>query len=135
MNSTTPADHGLAGVGTAVLESGLLEARHADLGDRADLGAGDAHLLVGHEEPAVVEDRAGPVRPVLAAAGTIWCTVEFGSSLLGPRGGLAAVRDDAVCRRLMTVPGVGPVVSLAFTATIDIPERFKNSKAVGPASG
>ena len=26
---------------------------------------------------------------------------------------LAIVRDDEVCRRLMTVPGVGPVVALA----------------------
>jgi transposase len=48
---------------------------------------------------------------------------------------LATVRDDDVCRRLMTIPGVGPVVSLAFSATIDIPARFKNSKAVGPALG
>lgn len=48
---------------------------------------------------------------------------------------LSIVRDDAVCRRLMTVPGVGPVVSLAFSSTIDIPARFKNSKAVGPALG
>ena len=32
-------------------------------------------------------------------------------------------------------PGVGPVVSLAFCATIDIPARFKNSKAVGPSLG
>jgi len=48
---------------------------------------------------------------------------------------LASVRDDDVCRRLMTIPGVGPVVSLAFSATIDIPARFKNSKAVGPALG
>ena len=48
---------------------------------------------------------------------------------------LSIVRDDAVCRRLMTIPGVGPVVSLAFSCTIDIPARFKNSKAVGPAMG
>jgi transposase len=48
---------------------------------------------------------------------------------------LSIVRDDAVCRRLMTIPGVGPVVSLAFSSTIDIPARFKNSKAVGPALG
>ncbi|TIT57572.1 MAG: IS110 family transposase, partial [Mesorhizobium sp.] len=33
------------------------------------------------------------------------------------------------------VPGVGPVVALAFKATVDIPARFKNSKAVGPALG
>jgi transposase len=48
---------------------------------------------------------------------------------------LAIVRDDDVCRRLMSIPGVGPVVSLAFSATIDIPARFKTSKAVGPALG
>ena len=31
--------------------------------------------------------------------------------------------------------GPGPVVALAYTATIDIPQRFKNSKAVGPLLG
>ena len=48
---------------------------------------------------------------------------------------LSIVRDDGVCRRLMTIPSVGPVVSLAFRATIDVPARFKNSKAVGPSLG
>jgi transposase len=48
---------------------------------------------------------------------------------------LLIVRDDEVCRRLMTIPGVGPIVSLAFTTTIDIPGRFKHSKAVGAALG
>lgn len=48
---------------------------------------------------------------------------------------LDVVREDAVCRRLMTTPGVGPVVSMAFTATIDVPARFRNSKAVGPILG
>ncbi|WP_085033691.1 IS110 family transposase [Ensifer aridi] len=48
---------------------------------------------------------------------------------------LAITRDDVACRRLMTIPGVGPVVALAFTSTVDVPARFKNSKAVGPALG
>jgi transposase len=48
---------------------------------------------------------------------------------------LSIVRDDEVCRRLMTIPGVGPVVSLAYTTTIDVPARFRNSKAVGSALG
>lgn len=48
---------------------------------------------------------------------------------------LAITRDDATCRRLMTVPGVGSIVALAHTATIDIPQRFRNSKAVGPILG
>jgi len=47
---------------------------------------------------------------------------------------LAVVRDDEVCRRLMTVPGVGPVVALTYRA-IDVPARFKNSKAVGAVFG
>ena len=48
---------------------------------------------------------------------------------------LAIVRDDEVCRRLMTVPGVGPVVSLTYRATVDVPARFRNSKAVGAVFG
>jgi len=39
-------------------------------------------------------------------------------------------RKDPVCKRLMTIPGVGPIISLAYKATIDDPERFKASKAV-----
>ncbi len=48
---------------------------------------------------------------------------------------LDLARRDEVCRRLMSIPGVGPVVSLAFVATIDTPARFRTSKAVGPALG
>ena len=48
---------------------------------------------------------------------------------------LAIVRDDDVCRRLMTVPSVGPVVALTYRATVDVPARFRNSKAVGAVFG
>src|SRR6201993_2884105 len=48
---------------------------------------------------------------------------------------LAIVRDDEVCRRLMTVPGVGPVVALTSRAPVDVPVRFRKSKAVGAAFG
>jgi len=44
---------------------------------------------------------------------------------------LAVVRDDEVCRRLMTVPGVGPVVALTYRASIDVPARLRRSKSVG----
>jgi transposase len=44
-------------------------------------------------------------------------------------------RQDEVCRRLMTISGVGPIVSLAFKATIDDPSRFRNAKAVGAHLG
>jgi len=48
---------------------------------------------------------------------------------------LAVVRDDDVCRRLMTIPGVGPVVALTYRVTVDVPARFRNSKAVGAVFG
>jgi transposase len=48
---------------------------------------------------------------------------------------LATVRQDPVCRRFMTVPGVGPVVALTYRTTVDQPHRFLHSKAVGAHVG
>jgi transposase len=48
---------------------------------------------------------------------------------------LVVVRADDICRRLMTVPGVGPVVALTYRATVDVPARFRNSKALGAVFG
>jgi len=48
---------------------------------------------------------------------------------------LTVVRGDEVCRRLMSIHGVGPVVALTYRAAVDVPARFKNSKAVGAAFG
>ena len=40
-----------------------------------------------------------------------------------------------ICRRLMTVPGVGPTTAVAYLATIDQPRRFAKSRNVGPYLG
>ena len=48
---------------------------------------------------------------------------------------LAIVRTDAVCRRLMTAPGVGALVSITFRTAVDDPVRFGASKAVGAHFG
>lgn len=48
---------------------------------------------------------------------------------------LSAVRGDLVCRRLMTMPGIGPVTALTFRATIDEPDRFRRSRSVGAYLG
>jgi transposase len=48
---------------------------------------------------------------------------------------LDVVRTEDVCRRLMSVPGVGPITALAFRATIDRPERFSRSRNVGAHLG
>ena len=44
-------------------------------------------------------------------------------------------RRDDITRRLMTIPGVGPVTSLAFKATIDEVGRFSTSRALGAHLG
>lgn len=46
---------------------------------------------------------------------------------------LAWHRDAS--RRPMSAPGVGPVISLAFMATVDDPDRFEKSKAIGAHLG
>jgi transposase len=40
-----------------------------------------------------------------------------------------------VCRRLMTIPGVGPVCSLTFVSTIEDPARFSDLASIGPYLG
>lgn len=44
-------------------------------------------------------------------------------------------KEDPVCHRLMTMPGVGPVVALTVKAAIDDPDRFRSSKDIGPWVG
>lgn len=39
--------------------------------------------------------------------------------------------SDPVCKNLQTIPGVGPQVSLAFTALIDDPSRFPSADEIG----
>jgi transposase len=48
---------------------------------------------------------------------------------------LRMAREDATCRRLTTVPGVGAVVAITFTSAIDDPARFRRSKDVGAHLG
>jgi transposase len=44
-------------------------------------------------------------------------------------------KTDDTARRLMTVPGVGPVVALAYMSAIDEPGRFEHARDVGAYLG
>lgn len=44
-------------------------------------------------------------------------------------------KADAAAKRLMTIPGVGVIVALAYAAVIDDPGRFKRSTSVGAYLG
>ena len=48
---------------------------------------------------------------------------------------MARAKSAPACRLLMSVPGVGAVTALAFAATIDDPDRFAKSRAVGAYLG
>ena len=48
---------------------------------------------------------------------------------------LPVTKGDELCRRFMTIPGVGPVTALAFKTTIDRPDRFRRSSDVGAHLG
>ena len=48
---------------------------------------------------------------------------------------LDEVRVEPTCRRLMTVPGVGPLTALAFRATIDQPDGLRRSRDFGAHLG
>ena len=78
------------------------------------------------ERPAL----AGLVKPVLRARAALLAEYVRLHRMM-----LEAVRADPVCRRLMTVPGAGPVTALTFRASVDVPSRFARSRSVGAHFG
>lgn len=47
----------------------------------------------------------------------------------------AIVRNDPICKRLMTVPGVGAITALTFKVAVDDPRRFRSSRTVAAHFG
>jgi transposase len=45
------------------------------------------------------------------------------------------VHTEPTLKRLMSVPGVGPITALAFLPSVDDPSRFKHARDVGPYLG
>jgi transposase len=70
------------------------------------------------------------IEPLLAA----WQAIRDQVAILDRQVVLRA-KADGVARRLMSVPGVGVIVALAYTAIIDDPARFKRSASVGAYVG
>jgi transposase len=118
----------------------LLEARRAIenqmRGALKALGAMTGSTKGRRFMPRVIELRAeqdwlGPVLdPLLAAHAAIAKQLKAVSNSV-----LAAAREDADVRRMMTVPGIGAMTALAYKAAIDDPKRFTSSVKVGPYLG
>lgn len=78
--------------------------------------------------------QVGPVRLVITSLLTLWRQIsqelkQFDREIE------RVAKASAVCQRLITVPGVGPITAVAYATTIDNPARFKHSTDVGAYLG
>lgn len=76
----------------------------------------------------------GPLQEVAEALLAAWQAVSDQVAALSRRL-VAIARQDQAVKRLMTAPGVGVVVALAYVSGIDDPERFARSSSVGAYVG
>ena len=125
----------------------LLTARRMVLNKRRDVENGIRALLrevglkVGtpsrKDFPARVRELAADDPVLSSLAGSLLSVVEVMTREVErlTKHVLDEVRAEPICRRLMTVPGVGPLTALAFRATIDQPDRFRKSRDVGAHLG
>jgi transposase len=72
------------------------------------------------------DDVAAIVRPLLQ----VWRTVRAQTATLDRRL-MAVARDNASCRLLMTMPGIGAITAVSFVAAVETPDTFKRSSSVG----
>src|SRR5436305_12479289 len=125
----------------------LLAARRLVLNKMRDLENGlrallrEAGLKLGRparkEFAARVRELVGADAVLSASAEPLLAVVEVMTRELAQltRRVLAIARDEPVCRRLMGVPGVGPLTALTFRATIDRPDRLRRAGDVGAHLG
>ena len=69
------------------------------------------------------------IRPMLRAREALRAETSVLDKLLK-----TLVQRNEICKRLMSIPGIGPINALAFVTTIDNPHNFKNSRSVGAVS-
>jgi transposase len=106
---------------------GLLKVFGVRLASRVGHGSFDGEL---RERVASDQALASALVPLLDARTMLYKTYLKLDNLVK-----GLVRTDAVCQRLMSIPGVGPVTALTFKAAVDDPARFKSSRTVAAHFG
>jgi transposase len=96
------------------------------------LGTPGRAAFAGRVRELAGDDRA--VMPIVAPLLAILATMLAELARLTKQV-LELARGEEVCRRLMSVPGGGPITALTFRATIDRPDRFRRSRDVGAHLG
>lgn len=123
-------------VGRKLLQSKLLDVELSIRGILRGFGLKVGEVSRGHFEARVEELIHGHamletvIGTMLKARAALWR--EF---TMLHRQMLKVVRADPICRRLMSVPGVGALVAVTYRSAVDDPGRFGSSKAVGAHFG
>lgn len=73
---------------------------------------------------------AAMTEPMLRARAALWAEYTRMHALV-----VQITVHDAVCKRFMSIPSVGPVTALAFKTAVDAPHRFARSRNVGAHFG
>ena len=106
---------------------GLLKAHGVRLGKVSE---GEFAQRVRERVAAQTPELAGTFELLLAS----WRQAQEGAEQL-EKAITKATRDDEVCRRLRSVPGIGSLVSTAFVSTLDKPARFSRGEQVADYLG
>jgi transposase len=85
-----------------------------------------ARFAAGARGVIAGEPRAAVIEPLLAVLEAVRAQLDLYDRMVRAR-----ARGDAAARLLMSAPGVGPVVALAFAAGVGDPARFARSASVG----
>jgi transposase len=83
---------------------------------------------------AALADKQPVLREIVLALLAVWSSLRLQIAVLSRRIEQEAM-NDPICRRLMTMSGVGKLTSFAFRAAVDDPRRFRHSASVGAYFG
>lgn len=129
MRTYLTARAGLVDTATALNAQirGLLRAHGIRLGKVAERDfESKVQTVIRERVPAL----AGALTPLL----TLWRQAIDAAEAMN-KAIAARAKQDAVCRRLMSAPGIGPLTAAAYQATIDDSSRFQHSDQVGAYLG
>jgi transposase len=96
--------------------------------------------VIGRTKPVELRGTRALIAPSRVTAGSAACLLTAWQALraqaaIYDREVTMKAKSDAAARRLMSVPGVGVIVALAYKAVIDDPARSKRSSSVGAYVG
>jgi transposase len=115
------------------VQQGMLALEMSPRGLPGNVGLEVGALSRGRFEHRIREWVAGTGRPEMATEPMLRARAALRHEPAGlERHVRGPAQDDEVCRRLMSMPGIGAVVALTFRSAVDDPARFSSSKKVGP---